>query len=80
MLLLSVFLLASTVKPLDNWAQIQNPEIQYGNGEKKLSDINVLLPLHNCVDCRRVYHTIAAFNGCYQWKNSFENLVQMTSI
>lgn len=23
---------------------------------------------------------IAAFNGCYQWKNSFENLVQMTQI
>jgi hypothetical protein len=76
-LLLSVTMDMTGAGSIENWAQIQDPEVQYGNGERRLSDINVLLPLHNCADCRRVYHEIAAFNGCYQWKNTFEGLIDM---
>lgn len=36
--------------------------------------------MHNCVDCRRAYHLIAAYNGCYQWVNSFENLIEVIPV
>lgn len=52
----------------------------YGQGMKKISDINILLPIQNCVDCRKAYKVVTAFNGCYQWKISHPNLVSMRPI
>ncbi len=35
--------------------------------EKKISDINVLLPTCESVDCNKVYYTVSAQGGCYEW-------------
>jgi len=61
----------------ENANQIQNPDFLYGDGKRQLSDINILLPVQNCTECRRVYHTVAAFNGCYQWKSSHPALLHV---
>jgi hypothetical protein len=34
---------------------------------QKISDINVLLPLCDSIDCNKVYYTIHAEGGCYEW-------------
>jgi hypothetical protein len=36
--------------------------------------------VHNCAGCRKAYHTVVAYNGCYQWKISHESLVEMSPI
>jgi hypothetical protein len=64
----------------ENALQIQNPELTYGDGQKKISDINILLPVQNCTECRKAYHTVAAFNGCYQWKTSHPALIHVEEI
>ena len=46
---------------------VQNPTVRLGDGSKRLSDINILLPLQNCSDCQRAYKIASAINGCYQW-------------
>lgn len=38
-----------------------------GEGSKQISDINLLLPISHCSDCRKVTFNISAINGCYQW-------------
>jgi hypothetical protein len=38
-----------------------------GHGNKQISDINVLLPISHCSDCRKAAFNISAINGCYQW-------------
>jgi len=35
--------------------------------EKKISDIDVLLPLCYSDNCDKVVHTVSAFGGCYEW-------------
>jgi hypothetical protein len=35
--------------------------------EKKISDINVLLPVCEGQDCNKVYYTVHAQGGCYEW-------------
>lgn len=37
----------------------------FGQGNKQISDINMLLPISNCADCRKVVHNISAINGCF---------------
>lgn len=37
------------------------------SGEKKISAMNVLLPISNCAECRRVRFELQASNGCYSW-------------
>jgi len=39
----------------------------FGQGNKQISDINMLLPISHCADCRKVVHNISAINGCFQW-------------
>lgn len=46
---------------------VQDPSIRLGDGGKRLSDINILLPLQNCSDCRRAFKVVTAINGCYSW-------------
>ena len=46
---------------------VQDPSIRLGDGSKRLSDINILLPLQNCSDCRRAFKVVTAINGCYSW-------------
>jgi hypothetical protein len=36
-----------------------------GEGSKMISDINLLLPVSHCTDCRKVNFNISAINGCY---------------
>jgi hypothetical protein len=36
-----------------------------GEGSKQISDINLLLPISHCTDCRKVNFNISAINGCY---------------
>jgi hypothetical protein len=38
-----------------------------GSGNKQISDINMLLPVSNCDDCRKVSYQISAINGCFTW-------------
>jgi hypothetical protein len=35
--------------------------------EKKISDINVLLPVCEGDNCNKVYYTVHAQGGCYEW-------------
>ncbi len=37
------------------------------NNQKKISAINVLLPISSCTECRKVKYELKATNGCYQW-------------
>ena len=39
----------------------------FDSGEKKISAMNVLLPISNCAECRRVRFELQASNGCYTW-------------
>ena len=48
-----------------------------GGGEKKLSDINILLPLQSCADCRRGHKLVTAINGCYEWKVSDPRQIEL---
>jgi len=38
-----------------------------GDGSKRISSLNVLLPTSGCADCRKAVHNITAQNGCYSW-------------
>lgn len=51
-----------------------------GSGEKQLSDMNVLLPLQLCEDCRRAKKLVTATNGCYKWQLSHSHALQMQEI
>jgi hypothetical protein len=44
-----------------------NPEAIFSDGSKQISDINLLLPISTCTDCRKAIYNISAINGCYQW-------------
>ncbi len=35
------------------------------NNQKKISAINVLLPISSCTECRKVKYELKATNGCY---------------
>jgi hypothetical protein len=35
--------------------------------EKRISDINVLLPICEKADCNRVSYSVHAHGGCYEW-------------
>ena len=47
------------------------------DGSKQISAINVLLPLANCVDCRRVKYELSAYNGCYKWDISHPEIISI---
>jgi len=34
---------------------------------KLISDINALLPISHCDNCRQAKHLVQVFNGCYHW-------------
>jgi len=48
------------------------------DGSKQISEINVLLPLSTCHDCRRVQYELTATNGCYKWEISHPQILSMT--
>ena len=50
-----------------DYSLIQDPSAVLAGGAKQLSDINILLPLQSCPDCRRAHKLVSAINGCYQW-------------
>ncbi len=35
--------------------------------EKKISDIDVLLPLCHFENCNKALYEVSAFGGCYEW-------------
>lgn len=35
--------------------------------KQKISDLNVLLPVCESLNCNRVFYTIHARGGCYEW-------------
>ncbi len=37
------------------------------NVKRKISDINVLLPICDDKGCNKVYYSIFAYGGCYEW-------------
>lgn len=39
----------------------------YDTNQKKISAMNVLLPISSCTECRKVKFELSATNGCYQW-------------
>jgi len=39
----------------------------YESSQKKISAMNVLLPISNCAECRKVKYELSATNGCYIW-------------
>ena len=44
---------------------------QIDEGQKKIKDINVLIPLvFDNVASRKISYLLTAFNGCYEWKSS----------
>ena len=44
-----------------------DPKYIFGEGSKQISDINLLLPISTCADCRKVTYSLSAINGCYSW-------------
>ena len=40
---------------------------EYDSTQKKISAMNVLLPISNCAECRKVTFELIASNGCYIW-------------
>jgi hypothetical protein len=57
-------------------------EEQYinGRGTKQISDINMLLPISTCEECRKVSYQISAINGCFQWEVSHPNLIEIQGV
>ena len=80
MVLALVATAAEANQRFENLDDIQNPEFVFGEGQKKISDINVLLPLQTCKDCRRVYHLIKAYNGCYSWRVSHPQIIALDAL
>lgn len=52
----------------------------FGEGSKQLSEINMLLPIHTCKECRRAYQKVVAYHGCFDWWISHPNLIEMQPI
>ena len=45
---------------------MQVADTRVSNAQDRLiSDVNVLLPVTNCNDCRIAKHELQVFNGCY---------------
>lgn len=39
----------------------------FDRDQKRISAMNVLLPISNCAECRKVRFELSASNGCYTW-------------
>ena len=39
----------------------------FDSTQKRISAMNVLLPISNCAECRKVSYELSASNGCYTW-------------
>ena len=37
------------------------------SNQKRISAMNVLLPISDCAECRKVQFELSASNGCYTW-------------
>jgi len=48
--------------------------------ERKISDINMLLPVSHSSKERIVRHNLTAFNGCYRWESSHPHIVEIEEI
>lgn len=76
-MLLQVSFVLAVSAAIEGWKQLLNPDVVHGDGQRSLSEVNILLPVHKCKDCRRAYHMVAAYNGCYQWKLSRDQLIDL---
>jgi hypothetical protein len=55
----------------------------FGEGSKQLSEINFLIPIDPCKgakNCRKAYQTVVAYHGCYEWKISHPNLIDVQPV
>ena len=53
-----------------------NPDVSI----KKISKVNLLLPICQKSNCNEVYAKLVAYNGCYEWKTEDPSLVQIQPI
>ena len=47
---------------------------------KKISKVNLLLPICPKINCNEVYAKLIAYNGCYEWKAEDPSLIQIQPI
>ena len=49
------------------------------SSSKKISTTNILIPICENSKCSKVYVSVKAFDGCYEWKAEDENLISIIS-
>ena len=55
-------------------------ETEQNTSIKKISKVNLLLPICPKTNCNEVYAKLIAYNGCYEWKSEDTSLVQIQPI
>ena len=50
------------------------------NSIRKISKVNILLPVCPKTNCNEVYVKLIAYNGCYEWKAEDPSLIQIQQI
>ena len=55
-------------------------ETEQNTSIKKISKVNLLLPICPKSNCNEVYAKLIAYNGCYEWKSEDPSLVQIQPI
>ena len=55
-------------------------QIETDNSIRKISKVNLLLPICPKSNCNEVYAKLIAYNGCYEWKAEDPSLIQIQQI
>ena len=55
-------------------------EIEPNTTSRKISKVNLLLPICPKTSCNEVYAKLIAYNGCYEWKAEDPSLIQIQPI
>jgi len=50
------------------------------NSQRKISKVNLLLPICPKSNCNEIYAKLIAYNGCYEWKAEDPSLIQLKPI
>jgi len=51
--------------------------LSQASSERKISEINMLLPVSLTSNERIVKHNLTAYNGCYKWESSHPHIVEI---
>lgn len=73
----ALFVMAAHSQPT-----IVQPTLTKVNGQKEISEMNLLIPVSLCSstspsDCRSAKHELFAYNGCYEWTISHPHIIEM---